>query len=66
MCRSADNKGAGSDTRFCYFDYILKLILAIRRLRASCKEEVVADTEKEKFFCVTDIPYKDLPSHAPY
>jgi hypothetical protein len=26
----------------------------------------VADMETEKFCCVTDIPIKDLPSHAPY
>lgn len=44
----------------------LKLILASRRLNAGCTEKVVTDMETTKFCCVTDIPFKDLPSHAPY
>lgn len=44
----------------------LKLILTSRRLNAGCTEKVVADMETTKFCCVTDIPFKDLPSHAPY
>lgn len=44
----------------------LKLILSSRKLLGSCTEMVVADLETAKFCCVTDIPLKDLPSHAPY
>jgi hypothetical protein len=44
----------------------LKLILASRKLLATCVERVVDDIETAKFCCVTDIPFKDLPSHAPY
>lgn len=44
----------------------LKLILQSRKLLASCTERVVADLETAKFCCVTDIPLKDLPGHAPY
>lgn len=45
---------------------ILKLILTSKKLLGSCTERVVADLETAKFCCVTDIPLKDLPSHAPY
>jgi hypothetical protein len=44
----------------------LKLILASKKLLGSCTERVIAHLETAKFCCVTDIPLKDLPSHAPY
>jgi hypothetical protein len=44
----------------------LKLILTSKKLLGSCVERVVADLETAKFCCVTDIPLKDLPTHAPY
>lgn len=44
----------------------LGAILASRQLRATCTERVVGELETDKFCCVTDIPLKDLPSHAPY
>ena len=44
----------------------LKLILTSQKLLGSCTERVVGDLETAKFCCVTDIPLKDLPSHAPY
>ncbi|MEH0166714.1 abortive infection system antitoxin AbiGi family protein [Roseateles microcysteis] len=44
----------------------LKLILTSKTLLGRCTERVVADLETAKFCCVTDIPLKDLPSHAPY
>lgn len=44
----------------------LKLILTSKKLLGSCTERVVEDAETAKFCCVTDIPLKDLPSHAPY
>ena len=44
----------------------LKLILTSQKLLGSCTEQVVADLETAKFCCVTDVPLKDLPSHAPY
>lgn len=44
----------------------LKAILQSKKLLARCTERVVADLETAKFCCVTDIPLKDLPSHAPY
>lgn len=44
----------------------LKLILTSRKLIGSCTERIVDDIETAKFCCVTDIPLKDLPSHAPY
>lgn len=44
----------------------LKSILTSRKLLSSCTERVVADLETAEFCCVTDIPLKDLPSHAPY
>jgi hypothetical protein len=43
-----------------------KLILTSKKLLGRCTERVVDDLETAKFFCVTDIPLKDLPSHAPY
>lgn len=44
----------------------LKLILTSKKLIGSCTERIVDDLETAKFCCVTDIPLKDLPSHAPY
>lgn len=44
----------------------LKLILTSKKLLGRCTERVIADLETAKFCCVTDIPLKDLPSHAPY
>ncbi len=44
----------------------LKLILSSRKLLGVCTEMVVAELETAKFCCVTDIPLKDLPSHARY
>ena len=44
----------------------LKLILNSRKLLASCTEKVVENLITAKFCCVTDIPLKDLPSHADY
>ncbi|MDR3575389.1 MAG: abortive infection system antitoxin AbiGi family protein [Anaerolineaceae bacterium] len=44
----------------------LKLILASQKLLGTCTERVVDKLETVKFCCVTDIPLKDLPSHAPY
>lgn len=44
----------------------LKLILASKKLLGRCTERVIANLETAKFCCVTDIPLKDLPSHAPY
>ena len=44
----------------------LKLILTSGKLLGSCTEKIVDDLETAKFCCVTDIPLKDLPSHAPY
>lgn len=44
----------------------LKLILTSKKLFGHCTERVVANFETAKFCCVTDIPLKDLPSHAPY
>jgi hypothetical protein len=45
---------------------ILKQILTSKKLLGSCIERVVADLETARFCCVTDIPLKDLPTHAPY
>lgn len=45
---------------------IVEKILESRRLRASCTERVSEGIETEAFCCVTDIPLKDLPSHAEY
>lgn len=44
----------------------LKKILTSHQLHGTCIEKVVEGLETEKFCCVTDIPLKDLPSHAPY
>jgi hypothetical protein len=44
----------------------LKLILTSKKLLGSCTERVVAELETARFCCVTDIPLKDLPTHAPY
>jgi hypothetical protein len=44
----------------------LKLILTSRKLLGRCTELVVSELETAAFCCVTDIPLKDLPSHAPY
>jgi hypothetical protein len=45
---------------------IVKKILASRTLRAGCTEEIAPGLETDKFCCVTDIPFKDLPTHAPF
>ena len=45
---------------------ILGLILQSSMLKATCTEKISDELETEKFCCVTDIPLKDLPSHAPY
>ena len=44
----------------------LKAILSTKKLLGLCTERIVADLETAQFCCVTDIPLKDLPSHAPY
>lgn len=44
----------------------LKKILQSQKLLATCTERVLDDLDTAKFCCVTDIPLKDLPSHAPY
>lgn len=44
----------------------LKKILDSHRLLATCSERIVEGLNTEKFCCVTDIPIKDLPTHAPY
>jgi hypothetical protein len=44
----------------------LELILTSKKLLGRCTERVIAELETAKFCCVTDIPLKDLPSHAPY
>jgi hypothetical protein len=44
----------------------LKLILKSKYLRATCTEKITEGMVTEKFCCVTDIPIKDLSSHAPY
>jgi len=44
----------------------LKLIIESCILKATCTEKLSQDIETEAFCCVTDIPLKDLPSHAPY
>lgn len=50
--------GAAKDT--------LRAILSSKKLLGRCTERVVDDLETAAFCCVTDIPLKDLPSHAPY
>lgn len=45
---------------------ILKLILDSSMLKATCTEKISRTLETERFCCVTDIPFKDLPSHSPY
>lgn len=44
----------------------LKAILSTQKLQARCTEKVVDSVQTAQFCCVTDIPLKDLPSHAPY
>lgn len=44
----------------------LKMILESRKLLGSCTERVLDDLVTEKFCCVTDIPFKDLPSQVHY
>ena len=41
-------------------------ILASRTLKARCTERISDQVLTRHFCCVTDIPLKDLPSHAPY
>lgn len=45
---------------------ILNLILDSSLLKATCSEKISESLETDKFCCVTDIPLKDLPSHASY
>ncbi|MFG1491075.1 abortive infection system antitoxin AbiGi family protein [Oceanospirillum sp. HFRX-1_2] len=45
---------------------ILKKILDSSYLKATCTERISKGKETDTFCCVTDIPLKDLPSHAPY
>lgn len=44
----------------------LNLILNSKHLRATCAEKIIEGVTTETFCCVTDIPLKDLSSHAPY
>ena len=44
----------------------LRLILDSSTLNATCTEKISETFETDKFCCVTDIPFKDLPSHSPY
>lgn len=44
----------------------LKAIISSKKLLGRCTERVIADLETAQFCCVTDIPLKDLPTHAPY
>jgi hypothetical protein len=44
----------------------LRLILDSSMLKATCTEKISVALETDKFCCVTDIPFKDLPSHSPY
>ncbi len=45
---------------------IVEAILGSATLRASCTERISDGITTDKFCCVTDIPLKDLPSHAQY
>jgi hypothetical protein len=45
---------------------ILKSIIKTKKLLATAIEVVSGDVATEKFCCVTDIPFKDLPEHASY
>ncbi len=45
---------------------IAESILESRTLRATCTERISPQVVTRPFCCVTDIPLKDLPSHAPY
>jgi len=44
----------------------LNLIINSHTLKATCTEKISERKETDPFCCVTDIPLKDLPSHAPY
>lgn len=44
----------------------LRHILKSCVLKATCTERLSKEKETDKFCSVTDIPLKDLPSHAPY
>ncbi|MDA7746014.1 abortive infection system antitoxin AbiGi family protein [Psychromonas sp.] len=44
----------------------LRLILDSSMLKATCTEKISEALETDKFCCVTDIPFKDLPSHSLY
>lgn len=41
-------------------------ILESKKLLATCTERIVEGVVTLPFCCVTDIPFKDLPSHSPY
>ena len=62
----ADIKKQGSNLVPSDASIALNSILGSRKLLGSCIERVVTGLETAKFCCVTDIPIKDLPSHAPY
>lgn len=64
--RPADIKSQGPVLDPATAKDTLKLILTSKKLLARCTERVVAELETAQFCCVTDIPLKDLPSHAPY
>lgn len=64
--RPADIKNQGLIKGEDAANETLKLILSSQKLLGRCTERVVSDLETAKFCCVTDIPLKDLPSHAPY
>lgn len=64
--RPADIKNQGLIKGEDAANETLKLILSSQKLLGLCTERVVSDLETAKFCCVTDIPLKDLPSHAPY
>ncbi len=46
-------------------DILLK-ILESQKLLATCSERITDTIKTDPFCCVTDIPLKDLPTHAPY
>lgn len=45
---------------------IVASIINSLTLRATCTERISDEVSTRPFCCVTDIPLKDLPSHAPY
>lgn len=45
---------------------VVESIVETRMLKATCTERISDEVVTRPFCCVTDIPLKDLPSHAPY